>query len=135
MNIKDVIENLKKDNFDGKSLDERYSAFLYIIKQINKTKKEITKEEIELLKYMVKDQGINNSEINLYYDKLVGSWCEELFNLVVKAKVVETQVNKKESQYDPYILSLHGRHPDEWSVEDLREEMKSDDMQRYFEDE
>lgn len=139
MNFKDTVGHYKNQHFKGLTLKERHAMFLSVIKAMREVKSDISVEEIELLKHMVRDDSLSEcEEIVNFYDQLVELWCRELFNVVVTSAPAVKESNEESdeegSYYDPYILSLHDKHPDKWSTEDLREDMQKN-MKGYFEDE
>lgn len=132
MDLSSSKDKLHK-SFVGKSIYERFINLMVVLKTIRKSTAEITNSNIDVLKEIVRIEGLSqDSEVNQYLDKLVEENVLSVFNVVIEKKQVvdEKTGEKKPKQYDEYIMSLSKVHPDEYSYEDFQ-----DDMKDHFEDE
>jgi len=127
MSVESRILSFKEKHLNGKPLSERLGNMLAFIKSIKNTRTEVTSEEISLLQNVIVDEGLKpDSPVNDFYRTFVSTWVEELFSIIVKEKSVEVNPNPEvevETGYDPEMLKLAKRHPDEYSVDALREDM------------
>jgi len=113
------------EKFQGRSIYERHMLLLTTLTSIRRKLSTIESVNIEVFKNAVRVGELPaDDEVNLYLNKLVGASVESIFTVVVKQ-----EKSKKVKEYDPYILSISESHPDSYTREDLKE-----DMRDYFED-
>lgn len=143
VNLKDRAEAIKQAKFANRSVEERYDALLSFVSQVKQKINSISSEDIEALKYIVRNDNLKiDHPVNEYFNFLVQAWCEEIFSITIsqksksKEKVINTEKqaiateNPKveiEHEYDPEMLKLCRVRPDEWSLDALRDDILNGD--------
>lgn len=143
MGLEERAQHFKEKYFKGRTVSERYDNLLLNLRSF-KSRKQIYSNEINTLKNIIINEDLPvDHPVNEYLKKLVEVWCNELFEVIIVKetpkvevkedtgeKVVVTENGEElviDDDYDPDMLALAGEHPDEYSVEVLREEIARGD--------
>lgn len=127
MIIKEYTEKWKKELFDGYSLNKRYFNFLDILTALKEKTNKITQQDQDALIDMVVSN--DRPSINQYLSFMAKAWIEEMFDIIVMPQKAATEdsVNEQieyDDEYDPEMLMIAGEHPEAWSKEAVKQEIK-----------